>query len=198
MVVVVKLPLQDWPKLQKFKRLQHFRVAEEMAPEIRDAHIQTFSRLKMPMLRQVSLAYCAKVTDDGIQALARMPSIEGFQLIGIGMTDRGMRTLATAFPRLTGINVDQCRSLTVNGFMSLARSKTITSVGLSLDPFSQTQIEKIISSVASVKWWTISDPHHRLNHASLRRLGMARKITIQVADENDSVTSLALMDGSQP
>src|ERR1035437_2885016 len=124
MVVLVSLPLEDWPKLQKFIGLEHFRVAEEMASQITDDHIKALSRLQMPKLRQVSLAHCSKVTDDGLQALSNIPSIQGLQLIGIGITDRGLRTLATGFPNLIGINIEGCRLLTVNGFLSLTNSTT--------------------------------------------------------------------------
>lgn len=190
MVVLVSLPLEDWPKLQKFAELEHFRVAEEMAAQVRDDHLIALSRLKLPKLRQISFANCSHVTDAGIEALTNVPSIQGLQLIGVGITDRGMRILATEFPHLTGFNVEGCRSLTANGFMSLTNSKTITDVGLSFDPFSQEQIENIISTVSNVTWWTISDPRHRLDHALLRQLGELRKITIQVVDENNSVTGI--------
>jgi hypothetical protein len=190
MVVLVNLPLEDWPKLQKFARLEHFRVAEEMAAQVKDDHLIALSRLNLPKLRQISFAHCGRVTDEGIGALTNMPSIEGLQLIGVGITDRGVGTLATQFAHLTGINVEGCRLLTANGFMSLTNSKTITSVGLSFDPFSQQQIENIITTVPNVTWWTISDPRHRLDHTSLRQLGESRKITIQVVDENNNVTGI--------
>ena len=204
MVVIESLPLEDWPKLQKFTALEHFRIAKEMASQITDEHIKALSRSKMPKLRDVSLAYCSKVTDDGLQALTNIPSIQSLQLIGISITDRGMRTLATGFPHLTGINVAGCRLLTVDGFLSLTNSTTITGVGMSFDPFSQEQIEHIISTVANVTWWTISDPRHRLDQASLRQLGEARRITIQVEDENKFVKGITTArqvgpaNGSQP
>lgn len=203
MVVVCDLPLKDWPKLQKFRGLEHFNIAGEMPPQITDDHIIALSRLKLPRLRQVSLAHCSKVTDAGLLTLTNLPSIQGFQLIGTSITDRGMQILATGFPKLRGINVEGCELLTVAGFLSLTNSKTMTDVGLSLDPFSQDQIENIISTVSNVTWWTISDPRHRLDHASLRQLGESRKITIQVVDENNSVTGItrtqdSSANGSQP
>jgi hypothetical protein len=204
MVVIVSLPLEDWSKLRKFTALEHFRISQEMASQINDDHIKALSRLKLPKLRDVSLAYCSKVTDDGLQALANIPSIQSLQLIGLSITDRGMRTLAIGFPHLTGINVEGCRLLTVNGFSSLTGSTTITRVGMSFDPFSQEQIEKIISTVSNVTWWTIGDPRHRLDHASLRQLGESRKITIQVVDENNLVKGITTAqpggpaNGSQP
>src|SRR5207248_10845740 len=91
MIVVVSLPLEDWPKLQRFTGLEHFNIAKEMTSQITDDHIVTFSRLKLPRLRQVSLAHCSKVTDSGIQALTNLPSVQGFQLIGTSITDRGMQ-----------------------------------------------------------------------------------------------------------
>ena len=197
MVVVVSLPLQDWPKLQKFTGLEHFRVAKEVAPEITDAHLKALSRLPLPNLRQVSFAYCRQVTDTGLQALTNIPSIQGLQLIGTSIMDRGMLTLATGFPRLRGIDVESCGLVTESGFLSLTNSRTITDVGLSLEPFSQDQILGIISTVSNVTWWTISDPQHRLDQAPLRELGQSRRITIQVADENRFVKSITLaQDGA--
>src|SRR5882672_1542104 len=95
-----------------------------------------------------------------------------------------MRVLATGFPHLTGINVEGCRLGRDQGFLSLTNSRTITGVGLSIDSFSQEQVEGIIGAVENVTWWTISDPRHQLDLEALRRLGYARHVTIQVADEN--------------
>lgn len=189
-LVILSLPLEDWPKLQKFKSAWGFSIRPELPSQINDDHIRAFSRLKMPMLHQVSIDHCPNVTDNGVQALTNIPSIVDLSLRGVGITDRGMRTLATVFQHLTGIGIEECPSLTVEGFLSLTNSKTITSVGLSLDRFSREQIEGIISTVTNVTWWTISDPRHRLDPASLRLLGESRNITIQVADENKLVRSI--------
>src|SRR5438094_5404320 len=56
-VTVWRLPLKDWPKLQKFKSLEHFFIAKAMAPEITDQHIEALSKLNLPKLRDISLAY---------------------------------------------------------------------------------------------------------------------------------------------
>jgi hypothetical protein len=192
MVVIVDLPLEEWPKLQKFTGLEHFRVAQELAGQITDQHLQALSRLKLPRLRQISFAHCSKITDAGLLSLTNLPSIQGFQLIGASITDRGILTLATQFPALAGINVENCTLVTEHGFLALTNSRTITEVSLSLEPFSQAQIENIISNVSNVRWWTISDPDHKLDEARLRELGTARKITIQVADENRYVHSITL------
>jgi hypothetical protein len=191
-LVILSLPLEDWPQLQKFKSAWQFRIQPASPSQIIDDHIRAFSRLKMPMLRQVSLDNCPNVTDNGIQALTNFPSIVGVGLSGVNITDRGMRTLATGFPQLTEIGVKECPSVTLKGFLNLTNSRTITSVGLSLDRFSREQLESIISTVSNVTWWTIDDPRHRLDPAVLRQLGKSRNITIQVADENNLVTSITM------
>lgn len=190
MVVIGSLPLNDWPKLEKFPGLTDIEIAGEVAPQIDDSHLRVLSQLKLPKLRNVSLANCQKVTDRGLETFTNFPSISGFRLVGASITDKGMRILTTEFPKLGGINVQQCRSITPAGFMTLTNSTTIKDVGLSLDPLSQEQIENIISNVRNVTWWTIDDPLHHLNHTTLQKLGESRKITIQVADENRAVTSI--------
>jgi hypothetical protein len=114
-----------------------------------------------------------------------------------------MLTLATGFPNLHTVNVESCRSVTERGFLSLT-NPSITSVSLSRDPFSQDQIENIISVGSNVTWWTISDPAHRLDESRLREIGLRRHVTIQVADENRYVRSITraqpagAANGSQP
>ena len=102
-----KLPLEDWHQIQKFGGLEHFNIGEELAPAITDEHIKILSQLKLPKLRQVSLAHCRNVTDNGIESLTNIPSIQGLRLIGTGITDRGLRTLATEFTCLSEINIEQ-------------------------------------------------------------------------------------------
>ncbi len=189
MVTANDLPLQDWSRMRKFTALEHFQAFGKTEP-VTDQHLKVLAQLKFPRLRQVSLAYCRKVTDDGIQALTNLPSIRGFHLAGVGLTDHGMHTLATRFSNLKGINVEQCAALTESGFSELTNSPSITSVNMSLDPFSQQQVEKIITTVSNVTWWTISDPRHRLDHKSLRRLGDSNRITIQVVDESKLVRGI--------
>jgi len=195
-IVIVNLPLKDWPKLQKFAGLRHLRISQRTAPEITDEHLKVLSRLNLPKLRDVSFAYGYRVTDEGIQAVAALSSITSLQLIGTGITDKGMHTLATQFHQLKGLNVEACVSLTPSGFLALTNSRTINSLSLSIDNFSQRQVEGLITEVKNVTWWTLKDPHGTLDLDSLRRLGMARKVTIQRSDANNSVRSI--FRGPQP
>lgn len=61
---------------------------------------------------------------------------------------------------------------------------------MSLDAFTPEQVSTLIPLVTNVTWWGIEDPAHRLDHQSLRELGLSRKIVIQVIDERRFVTGI--------
>lgn len=192
MIAVGHLPLEDWPKLQKFTSLEHFRMMQGTVQVATDDHIMALSNLKMPKLRQISLSDCRDVTDLGFGALRRLTSVEGLQLEGTSITDDGLKVLATELPNLKGINVAKCYAITAKGLSALRASKSLRSVGLSVGLLSQADIETVILGVPSVTWWTIYDPEKQLDHASLRTIGEKLKITIQVVDERNRVTSISL------
>lgn len=181
---VSKLSIEDFPALAKFTKVYEVEFQDNTCT---DEKLDALARIGFTNLAVVDITDCPRVTDKGIVFLSRIPSLTGLGLRGASITDGGMQTLATAFPHLTGIGVQGCPLLTVNGFMNLTHSRTITGVGISGDPFSPKQIENIISNVSNVTFWTIDDPHHRLDRASLRQLGEQRKIRIDVVNENGLV-----------
>ena len=189
MISVVDLPLQDYPKLQKFRGLEDLQMSGEKMP-ITDREVQAIASMRFPQLMQVSLDQCRNVTDAGVQSLTNLPSIQGLHLRTVGITDRGMLILATGFPNLKGINVEQCRSLTEAGFLNLTNSATMNDVVMAKNAYSQQDLEMIIAKVPNVTWWTISDPHHQLSLESLRQLGSAKGLTIQVVDEYNAVKTI--------
>ena len=184
LVVIDGLPLANWQKLEKFHDLQHFSMARDYAARVTDDHLFALSKLSFPNIRQVSLAYAAQVTDRGLTALTNFPTIEGLQLIGTAITDRGFDILATGFPHLAGVIVEQCRFLSSTGILALSKSPTIKDVNLSLGPLSQPEIEHVIASLPNITRWTISDPHGRLIVESLRGIvsGSATKVSIEDKD----------------
>lgn len=190
MIVIDGLPLKDWSRLQKFTLLEHLSIAEDMAPNITDKHIEVLSGLNLPMLRDISLASCSQLTDKGILALTNVPSIISLQLIGAGITDKGLKALAVGMPKLEGINVSQCRYLTPTGLWSLTNSHSVKEVVLSIENLSQEQLWLLISGVPNVTWWTIQDTKGDLNLEPLRNLKKKMNVTIQVEDVNKCVRGL--------
>src|ERR1043166_3036406 len=64
MIVIVSLPLKDWPRLQKFSGLEHLYVAEEMQPKITNDHLKVLSKLNLLKLCDVVFNDCTNITDD--------------------------------------------------------------------------------------------------------------------------------------
>ena len=190
MLVIDGLPLGSWHKLDKFRELQHFAISQGYAADVTDANLIALSKLTFPKLRQVSLAYACHVTDSGLNALTNFPTIEGLQLIGLAITDHGLDTLATGFPNLHGINVEQCRFLSAAGLLALGKSSTIKGVGLSLGPLSQSEIEHLIASLPNITRWTIYDPSRRLSVESLRRVVSGKTAKVYIADKDHVVSGI--------
>ena len=192
MVAVNGLPLEDWPKLAKFGNLQHFTFSPA---ETTDAHLAALGALRFPALRQIYLPHASKVTDAGLAHLAYLPSLQGLQLIGTGITDKSLAAFATSFPALTGINVEECDRLTAAGFLALAQSPTLVEVSLSLDPLTPADVERIIQTATNVTWWFIRDSRDQLDLGSLAHLAEKQRIRISVLDKNNRARSVS---NSQP
>jgi hypothetical protein len=191
-LVIVQLPLRDWPRLQKFKALEDLRISEEMASEVSDEHLKVLSKLKFPKLRGVSFWQSSRVTDSGLLLLTNFPTITFLLMAGVGISDSGLEALAKGLPKLDALNVEGCPNVSARGIMSLTNSPTVRSVTISFNLFTQQQVEELISRVTNVSWWLIHDPQGRMDAAPLRQLGLSRGITIQVADENRLVRSITL------
>ena len=187
MISINGLPLEDWPKLEKFGALRHLSLSPADAT---DAHLAALGALRFPALRQIYLPHAARTTDEGVAHLARFPALEGLQLIGTSITDKSLAAFATSFPALVGINVEDCDRLTVAGFLALAQSPTIANVSLSLDPLTPTDVERIIQAATNVAWWSIRDRQGQLDLGALARLADERQIHISLVDAKNHSRSV--------
>lgn len=180
-IVVDGLPLADWPRLGKFRRLRHFSIAAGYAAEVTDDHLLVLSRIRFPDVQQLSLAHAGKVTDESLAALASFPSLRGLQLTGTAVTDKGLAILAS-FPHLEGVDLQDCRLLTPAGFLALGQSTTIRDVSLSLGPLSQSEIESLIGKLPRISRWTIEDRDAKLDLDSpmLRSLASRNHVSVYV------------------
>jgi hypothetical protein len=196
MVRVHDLPLADWHKLAKFKKLEHLHLARSFAPQLTDDHLIALSKLDFPHLRCVQLRGASQVTDKGIKALTSFPSIDDLILPGVSITDQGMETIATGFPQLHLLILEDCQLITPKGYLALAASPTLKWLTLTLGPLSQADIEHIILNLPNITNWTISDPNDQLNHGSLRSIATKRQTSISVINKNRS--SRAVFRAQQP
>ncbi len=190
MIAVRGLPPADWSALEKFAALEHLRVSRDFAPTITDEHVIALSRGHFPKLRQVSLAYCEKVSDAGFVALGTIKSIEGLQLIHTSISDVGLQSLISALPRLRGLNLIGCELLTKEGILGIATFTGISSIGVSLGRLSQQDIEALIAAMPHVRHWSIKDSDGVLALPRLRVVALRHQTNVTLIDSRDSARSL--------
>lgn len=190
MIVVRGLPLADWSALGRFSALEHLSVAREFAPLVTDAHVVALSRGRFPKLRQVSLAYCDKISDAGFSALGTIKSIECLQLIHTSLSDAGLHSLVSALPQLSGINLSGCERLTRQGILGIAPFTRISSIGVSVGRLSQPDIEALIAAMPHVRYWTIEDADGVLALPRLREVALRHQANIMLVDAHNAAHRL--------
>jgi hypothetical protein len=171
------LPIEYYPLLAKFKQLNDVDWYWEGA---NDAKLREFSKLGFTNLQQVSLLDCPLVTDEGIRALANIPSIRGLGLEGTSITDAGLELMAAQM-KLTGVNASNCTNVTHTGVQTLALSPSLKELTFSADDWTEEHVIELIDSFKNVKWCEITDPQRRLNVSRLKARGATKGITIVVS-----------------
>lgn len=190
MVVVRGLPVKGWSALGKFAGLEHLRVSRDFAPMVTDGHLTALSGCSLPRLRQVSFAYCDKISDAGFIALGQLKSIEGIQLDHTPITDSGLHGLVSALPRLKGLSLNGCRNITKQGILGISAFSSVSSIGLSLDRLTQPDIENLISAMPHVRNWHIRDEGGVLLIDALRIVALRHRVTVTIIDAHNSARSL--------
>jgi len=190
MVNIDGLPLEDWPKLGKFRKLEHLYIDQRMAPRVTDAHLKILGALKLPKLRDLNVNDCRNVTDEGICALTNLPSIAALGLGGTRISDNGLHTIASSVSPLTALSLRGCDLLTLAGFQSLTNARALAEFSLSSDRLTQAELEGLIALLRQVTWWGIDDGPRKLSLEPLRKIAEERKLTI-VLEDGDTCRGVA-------
>lgn len=85
MIAITDLPVEDYPLLAKFQKLRSIDYYKEGRSGATDAKLEALSRLDLPNLRDIELLAATAVTDRGIEALIKLPSLRGLVLEGTSM-----------------------------------------------------------------------------------------------------------------
>ena len=76
----------------------------------------------LPQLQSLNIAYCTKITDEGMAALSNgLPQLQSLNISGCSnITDEGIRALASGCPQLQSLNTSGCWNITDEGIRALA------------------------------------------------------------------------------
>ncbi len=173
------LPLRDFPLLAKFTRARGVIFDSRRGTFATDAKLKALASVGLTNVAWISMTNCRLITDAGIRALVRMPSLTGLGLEGTSITDAACTVMALQM-RLTGVNVANCYRITLRGITDLTRSKTIRDISFSLGRIAPEQVLHLIGAATSITHWEIVDPQHRLDAMAIEAMAARKKTQVLV------------------
>jgi len=186
MIVIDGLPARDWVYLAKFHALRHLNVSQNYAKKVTNQNLLYLTENDFSTLYKISLSGC-NIDDIGLRYLSKIQSLRGIQLDGTRITDHGMSMLATSFPNLEGINIENCEFVTIKGILEIEESKSIDDVILSVGTLSLDDVVMAVSEVERVSRWTISDPDGKLSAADFGGIDKERSVEVFISDRKNLV-----------
>jgi len=134
------LPLQDYPLLSKFSQVKQIFYYNEGEKGATDAKLKALASLNLTNVVFISLLGCRLVTDEGIRVLAGIRSLKSLQLEGTAITDAACHIMLTNMHLSgvnSGVNVANCRGVTIKGITALANSDLMEGLDFSTDNLSE-------------------------------------------------------------
>jgi hypothetical protein len=176
---VSHLPLRDFPLLAKFTRARGIIFDSRRGTFATDAKLKALASLGLTNVAWITMTNCRLVTDAGIRALVRMPSLTGLGLEGTAITDSACKVMALQM-RLAGVNVANCDRITLKGITALAKSNTIQDISFSTDGTTRDQVLHLIGTATNITHWEIVDPQHRLDAKAVEAMAARTKTQVLV------------------
>ena len=179
-LVLDRLAVEDYPALKKFHRLREGQYWWRTAT---DEKLEALANVGLPNLRSVSLNGSSYITDRGLAALARIPSMDGLGLEGAAVTDAGAELIAQRIhPR--SVNVVACTNVTMKGLLRLVDTETLKLMSVSAEPYSTSDFVRLLDSARNLEWFHISGRAVHLDRGAIEqaaaRKARARGTKLQV------------------
>lgn len=121
-------------------------------PKITDAGLKILSELHLPKLEWLMLGYCKKITDNGIQYVAKIETLKYLSLASCtSITDAGLEKL-TSSTVIETLDLRGCKGITHRGLNSLKKMMNLKEILLGgCTNISNTDIEELRKSLPNCK-----------------------------------------------
>ncbi len=159
------LPLKDYPDLKKFHKLREVQFWYRTAT---DEKMEALGRVGLTNLFCASLNGSSRITDQGIESLARIPSMHDLGLEGTSITDAGLELIAARM-QPWGVNVASCSNITVNGLLKLVQTDTLRYISFSADRLTTAEVVGLLDSSRNLDRLYIYGPSRHLVHGAIER-----------------------------
>ena len=174
---ISKVRIEDYPALTNI----HALYTAYFDGGATDEKLKALAQLRFTNLECVVVANSPAVTDNGIEPLSRIPTLERISLSGLSITDKSCETLVTKM-HLLGIHVPDCSNVTVNGLVKLAQAETVESLSFSLGKLRQDDLIRLIITAASqlgrIDIVMNDGAESRLDLPALRKAAKAKRIRL--------------------
>lgn len=175
------LPLEDYPRLTKFVRLKRLQLYSINGDSATDEKLEALAGIGFTNLVDINLLNGRLITDRGIRALATIASLQELQLEGTSITDDALRMLC-AKPGFRGVNVANCRGVSLTGLKIICQCEHFDEVSFSADGLSQFDVRGLLEQMAgSVKWCGIVDRDLRLDETALQVLASKKDFRLVIS-----------------
>ena len=144
-----------------------------------DAKLKAFAEMKWLKLKAVCLLNCPAVTDAGIIELAKISSLQSFQLEGTSISDESL-TILTKSVDLKGINVANCPKVSIKGLFSLVEYENLEELGFSVGSMTQDEVIMLINKAKKIKYIGIVDNEGRIREAEVKNICCKKGISLSV------------------
>ena len=176
-IFIGKLPIEDYPALAKFKKLKRVNFHTQEGTGADDQKLLALSRIGLTNLFDVNLLNCPQVTDQGIKYLAQLPALRYLQLEGTSIADVGCKILGGK-SSVTGVNVANCKNVTLSGLTELAHSQTLDEFSFSFDQLTQNEVIHLIGEFHHITWCEILDPKGEIDATAVTKVAETKRVKI--------------------
>lgn len=173
------LPIEDYILLPKFKNLKKVTFWNLDGRGASDAKLNILSGLGFTNLAYININNCLEVTDGGIRALAKIPSLKELTAEGIVLTDTGCEVIVSEM-RLTLLRIANCQKITFKGLKSLSKSDSIAHLQFSADNLSTEEVLELINFFSAIVWCEIIDPKSKLDADRIKSFAKNKKIKVSI------------------
>jgi hypothetical protein len=179
-LLIRQLPVSAYPGLLKFRKLRRIDFYDRAGHGGNDERLRALANVGLRTVSDISLLNCPEVTDKGIEELRRFPALEELQLEGTSITDAGLRLLLSV-PHIKGINVANCKGVTLTGLKELVASATLDGIGFSTENLNQGEVLALVELVKpNIKDCEITDVQRKLKPGVIVAAAKRRGVNVQV------------------
>ena len=163
---------KDFPALKKFHKLETVTFRRGNAT---DEKLETLAQLGFTNLQSISTPNCWLITDRGIEALTRIPTLRGLNLRGTPITDRSVETITTKM-RLEWVHLCKCTNVTARSLLKVVQTQPLRYLSFSCENLTEADVIEVLEAAPTLKECDICLPNRVALISDTSSIALRKKI----------------------